>query len=233
MLRMFGAHSALALAVAALATLPSGSVRAADMTVAELGVLDGEVRARLQLHELLDPRTRGAVASGLPVTVRFTAELWRERKRWFDQHVAVRAEAYRIRWDPRERVYTLVHPGPDRRLDAYERLDDLLEDLSAHEVAVHPRWALEERSRYFVVLEVAVRPLTLEEFRELEGWIGGRIGGGEDPADAGDREGEGVPGAVLGFLLDISGFGDQILRERTPTFRPGDLPVLLPDPLGP
>ncbi len=234
MVRMFGAHRAVALYVAVSSVLVADATRAAELIVVETGVVDGALATRLELRDLLDPRTRGAVASGLPITVRFTAELWRERRRWFDQHVAVHVEAFRVRWDPRERVYTLAHPGPGRRIDTYERLDDLLHDLGARELAVHPRWALEDRKRYFLALEVAVRPLTLEEFRELEGWIGGRIGRGEDPTDAQSESGsEGVPGAVLGFLLDISGFGDVIVRERTPSFRPPDLRELGPQPTTP
>jgi hypothetical protein len=221
-----GAHGAVALCFAMLFLATEGT-HAAELTVSELGVVDSEVRVRLELRDPLDSRTRGAVASGLPITVRFTAELWRERRRWFDQHVATHVEAFRVRWDPRERVYTLGHPGPGRRIDSYERLDELLLDLSAHEVFVHPRELLDERARYFVAVEVAVRPLTLEQFRELEGWIGGRISGSDDPSDPEAGEGsEGVPGAVLGFLLDISGFGDLVLRQRSPSFRPSDLPPL-------
>jgi hypothetical protein len=232
MSRILGAHRAVVLWLALSSALASPA-RAAELSVAAIGVVEGELRTRLELRELLDPRTRGAVASGLPITVRFTAELWRERRRWFDQNVAVHAEAFRIRWDPRERVYTLAHPGPGRRIDTYDRLDDLLLDLGSHELPVHPRSALDDRKRYFVALEVAVRPLTLEEFRELEGWIGGRLDGGEDPGDAASEGSEGLPGAVLGFLLDMSGFGDLILRERTPAFRPDELPDLPPDPAGP
>jgi hypothetical protein len=221
---------ALVLAILALVLSAGSAVRGSELRIEQVGVSSGEVRVRLRLVDLLEARTRGAVASGLPITVRFTADLWRQRRRWFDQHVAARVETFRIRWDPRERVYTLSHPGPGRRMDAYERLDDLLEDLSSHELPVHPRWALEERSRYFVEVEAAVRPLTLEEFRELDGWVGGRLRGDDQPEDAEGREGEGVPGAVLGFLLDLSGFGDVILRERTLPFRPAELADLEPLP---
>jgi hypothetical protein len=127
--------------------------------------------------------------------VRFTAELWRERRHWFDQHVTVRAEAYRIRWDPRERVYTLVHPGPGRRVDAYERLDDLLEDLSAHEIAVHPRWALDDR-RFLALGGRAPADARVHRTRGLNQRPHRR-------RDHGRRRGEGENGSVP---PDISGF---------------------------
>jgi len=153
-----------------------------------------------------------------------------DRSHWFDENVDARVENFRVRWDPRNRTYALLHPGPGGQLDEYERLDDLVADLSHRVVSVHPRWALDDRSRYFVALEIAVRPLTLEEFRELDGWVGGQIRGGDEPIDApsGEDSGEGISGAVLGFLLDLSGFGDIILHQRTPTFRPPEIAELPP-----
>jgi hypothetical protein len=201
--------------------------RSTELSVPEMGLARGDVVARIKLVEPLDVRTRSAVASGLPVTIRYSVDLWRDRRRWFDEHVDARVESFRIGWDPRERWYTLAYPGPGRRVDTYERLDDLLADLSIRDVPVHPRGALDENSRYFAVVEVAIRPLTLEEFRELDGWIGGKLGGGAQPSDApAEGSDEGVSGAVLNFLLDMAGFGDRILETRTPPFRPGDLQAL-------
>lgn len=207
---------------------------AAELSVRELGLARGDVTARIALDEPLDVATRNAVASGLPITVRFAVDLWRDRRRWFDEHVDARVESFRIRWDPRERSYTLAYPGPGRRLDAFATLDDLLAELAVRDVPLHPRGALDESSRYFAVVEVAIRPLTLEEFRELDGWIEGKLGGGDAPPDApGSSEGEGLPGAVLDFLLGMAGFGDRILETRTPRFRPADLAALEPLPAAP
>lgn len=220
-----------ALAVGSLLGLV-GPARSSELLVERLGVSQGQLCAQVLLVDLFEARTRNAVASGLPITVRFSTELWRDRSRWFDQNVDARVENFRVRWNPRERTYALAHPGPGHRIDEYERLDDLVADLSHRILAVHPRWALDERSRYFVSVEVAVRPLTLEEFRELDGWVGGQIRGGDEPSDVPEEggSGEGISGAVLGFLLDLSGFGDIILRGRTPDFRPAEIADLPPGP---
>lgn len=225
-LRRRGTVPLLAALCAALAATP-GEPGAAELSIGRLGLERGDVVARVLLADPLDVRTRNAVASGLPITVRFAVDLWRDRSRWFDEHVDSRVESFRIRWDPRERAYTLAYPGPGRRVDTFELLDDLLADLSQQDIPLHPRGSLDDGSRYFAVVEVAVRPLTLEEFRELDGWIGGRLGGGSQPPDAPEGEGgEGVPGAVLDFLLGMAGFGDEILEVRTGAFRPRELTPL-------
>jgi Domain of unknown function (DUF4390) len=209
--------------------------RAAELVVDRLAVSKGELCADVHLVDLFDTRTRNVVASGLPITVRFATELWRDRSHWFDENVDARLESFRIRWDPGEKTYTLSHPGPGARVDEFEGLDELLDEVSHRVLVVHPFGALDAQSRYFVAIEVAVRPLTLQEFRDLDGWVEGRIRGNEAPSDAPADEdsGEGISGAVLGFLLDLSGWGDVILRARTPTFRPAEIGDLSASPGAP
>ncbi len=212
----------------------AGPAPAAELAVREVGVARGDVVARVVLTEPLDVATRNAVASGLPITVRYAVDLWRHRRHWFDQHVDARVESFRIRWDPRERFYTLEYPGRGNRLDTFVTLDELLGELAVRDIPIHPRGALGETSRYFAVVEVAIRPLTLDEFRELDGWIEGKLGGADAPPDAPvDAAGEGLPGAVLDFLLGMAGFGDRILETRTAPFRPADLTALEALPVAP
>jgi len=200
-----------------------------ELRIEELGVDRGWVAARLHLADAFDADTRASLASGLPITVRFTTELWQHRSRWFDRQVSSRVLSYRIRWDPGEQVYTLTYPGPPRR-DSYDELDPLLEEVSRQVVRVHPLGELEARHRYFVIAEAAIRPLTLEEFRELDGWIGGRIRGQGDPEtpEEGEEGSGGVARTVVGLLIDLSGFGDVVHRARTDKFRPGELRELPP-----
>jgi len=207
-----------------------GSAAAESALVIErLGVERGQLRAVLRLENAFDADRRTSIERGLPVTVRFTTELWRERRRWWDAQIDSRVRSYRVRWDPGERLFRLEPSNRRVAAETFETLDALLEELSRRVVDVHPRWELEDRHRYYVEAEAAIRPLTLEEFRELDGWLSGRIRGngpeGETPpADRAPADDEGsVPGALFDFLRKWAGFGDTILRARSPLFRPGDL----------
>jgi len=222
--------------------LPLPLAYAADegaLAIRGVDVESGWVTARLELVDAFDADMRASLASGLPTTVRFTTELWQQRRRWFDRQVSSRVASYRIRWDPGERAFTLTYPGPPRT-DSYEELEPLLAELSTQAVRVHPRGDLEARHRYFVTAEAAIRPLTLEEFRELDGWIGGRIRGRGDadgadtgapagPATEEEAGGGGVAQTFFGLLVDLAGFGDVIHRARTTPFRAKDLPEIAPN----
>ncbi|MBZ0269889.1 DUF4390 domain-containing protein [bacterium] len=230
-LRMLAATALLA---AAVPPFPAYAADDGALAIRSLAVERGWVTAHMALVDAFDADMRASLASGLPTTVRFTTELWQQRSRWFDRQVSARVASYRIRWDPGERVFTLTYPGPPRT-DAYEDLEPLLAELSVRSIRVHPRGDLGDRHRYFVTAEAAIRPLTLEEFRELDGWIGGRIRGrgdpdGDAPGDAvgppteQEARGGGVAQTFFGLLVDLAGFGDVIHRARTAPFRAGDLP---------
>jgi hypothetical protein len=213
--------------VSALSMTAASPARADDQLVLEdLGLRDGMVAVVARLHSGFDPRTRNAIQSGLPITVRYTVELWRKRKLWFDKQIDSRVRRFRVGYDPGEKLYTLVGDGGRNRAETFDTLDAALERLSPRTLDVHPRGGLNPDQNYFVTVEMAIQPLTLEEFRELDGWISGRLRG-DSPGDSLPApDGQGFSGAVFDFLMDMAGFGDEIHEAETPPFRPALLEEL-------
>jgi hypothetical protein len=216
--------------VAALLAAPPVFGAEDTLRLDRLGVESGRVAVVARLSEGFDAETRRSIDDGLPITIRYTTELWRKRRLWFDKQVDSRVRTFRVRYDPGERLYSVTGSGPRRR-ETFRSLDAALDRLSPRTLDVSPRWELEDKHQYYVAVELAIRPLTLEEFRELDGWISGRIlgDGGEDGESAPSENGEGgLSGAVFGFLLDLAGFGDKIHTAQTDPFRVASLTELAP-----
>lgn len=219
------------------ALLPAVSRAADPLALEDLGVRGDRVTVTARLPDGFDAETRTSIERGLPITVRYTVELWRKRRLWFDKQLDSQVRAFRVRWDPGEKLYSVSGADRSRIRETFQSLDAALERLSPRVLDVYPRDELEDGSTYYVVVQVAIQPLTVEEFRELDGWISGRIRG-EEGGDEGDRPdstngdeggGGGVSGAFFGFLIDLAGFGDKILEAETPGFKPASLREL--DPL--
>lgn len=208
------------------AMLPAASRAADPLALEDLGVRQGMVTATVRLTEGFDAETRTSVERGLPITVRFTAELWRKRRLWFDKQIDSRVRSFRVRYDPGEKLYSVSGADRYRVRETFQSLDAALERLSPRVLDVYPRAGLKDGSTYYVTVEMAIQPLTVEEFRELDGWISGRIRGDEDGNDGPDDDNGGVSGALFGFLIDLAGFGDKILEAETPGFKPPSLPEL-------
>jgi hypothetical protein len=218
---------------------PSLALADGRLSIDRLDVVRGLVVATCRLDEVFDSGTRGSIEKGLPITVHYTVDLWRDRRNWMDKQVDSRVRSYRVRFHPGERLFSVVeNDRVDRRL-TFQTLEQALAEVSNRVLPVHPRWEMKDEDRYFVAIEAAIQPLTWSEFQELDGWLSGRIHGGPEPAPPPDpegpagrappaEEGPGISRALFDFLVDLSGFGDKYVRARTPPFRPKDLPGLNP-----
>jgi hypothetical protein len=191
-----------------------------------LDVVRGLVLATCRLEGAFEPSTRSSIERGLPITVRYTVDLWRDRRNWMDKQVDSRVRSFRVRYHPGERVFSVVEGEDPERRQTFETLDQALAELSTRVLPVHPRWELKDDDPYFIAVEAAIQPLTWSEFQELDGWLSGKIRGGAEPT--GTETDPGPSRALFDFLVDLSGFGDTYARARTPTFRPRDIPGLSP-----
>lgn len=217
------------LRTALVVLLWAGAAHADDLAIEDLGVQRSMLTVRVLLRHGFDTETRTSIERGLPITVRFTVELWRKRRLWFDKQLDSRVRSFRVRYDPGEKLYSVSGTGRRRGRETFQTLDAALERLSPRDLDVYPRPELEDGPRYYVTVEMAIQPLTVEEFRELDGWLSGRIrGGGQESAPVAGDDGGGVSGAFFGFLLDMAGFGDKIHEAETPAFRTSSLEELPP-----
>jgi len=70
--------------------------------------------------------------------------------------------------------------------------------------------------RYYVVVEVLLSPLSVEEVRDLQEWVRGNLRGGKG------RLG-GLSEQILGIFRNKMGLGERRGLARTPAFEPGEL----------
>ena len=218
----------LLLVVLAFAAAASPARADPSLQVERLSVNRGLVVATCRLVDAFDAQTRGSIERGLPITVRYTVDLWRDRKSWMDKQVDSRVRSYRVRYHPGERLYSVSEAERPERPLSFPTLAQALEEVSNRVLPIHPRWEMSETHRYFVTVEAAIQPLTWNEFQELDGWLSGRIHGDHPTDEETEKEDRGISRAFFEFLVDLSGFGDIYYRTRTPSFGPSDLETTTP-----
>ena len=126
------------------AMLPAASRAADPLALEDVGVRQGMVTATVRLTEGFDAETRSSVERGLPITVRYTVELWRKRRLWFDKQLDSRVRSFRVRFDPGERLYSVSGADRYRVRETFQSLDAALERLSPRVLDVYPRAALKD-----------------------------------------------------------------------------------------
>ena len=168
-----------------------------------------------------------AMQSGLPTTLTYTIEVWRQRGGWWDKLEEAYEREFRLFRDLLNDEYVVLTPRTTRR---FSTLDSLSASVCRFQRGVEngplylPRELFVADREYYVVVVATLAPLTVEDLNELDAWVRGTLRGG--PEDSGGISG--LSRTMGGILMSMTGFGDQRVKGRTRDFRLGD--ILPPGP---
>ncbi len=177
-----------------------------------------------ELFEPFEGIYEEAMNSGLPTTLTFTIEVWRQRSGWWDKLEATREREFRLFRDLLNDVYVVVTPTETRR---FSTLDSLATSVSTHRTGSRNgpqflgRDLFRPGNRYYVVIVATLAPLTVEDLNELDAWVRGSLRGGREDS----RGISGLSRTMGGILMSMTGFGDQRVKARTAYFRLDELPM--------
>jgi len=204
-----------ALLLAAL-LLAAGATAACalDLAVQPPRQRDGWLWVDARLGDLFAPRVESSLARGMPATLLLHAELWRQRAGWFDRLESAFDAEVRLRYDFRANAYRIERDGA--RPLVLADLDSVRTALSRRlPLPVGRTTLLVPDARYYVVVSATLKPLSLEDAREVEGWLSGEVGGSQ-----GEAWGmvAGLPFSLFDAARNFAGFGDEHVRAATAPF---------------
>lgn len=174
----------------------------------------GYVWADVRLGDLFGPRVEGSLARGMPATLVLHAELWRRRTGWFDRLESSFDAELRLRYDFRAAAYRLERAGA--RPLVIQGLDSVRAVLSRPlPLPVGRVGPLLAGQRYYVLATATLKPLSVEDAAEVEGWLSGEVGGGrQEPLGLLT----GLPRSLFDAARNFAGFGDEHARAITEDF---------------
>ncbi len=201
-----------------LATVASPAL-ALELSLAPPREREGRVVVEARPSRVLSSRVAESLARGMPATLVLHAELWRDRRGWFDRLESTADASVRIRYEVWSDSYLLERIGADPIVVG--SVDSVATVLQRPWLlAVGRVGQLSATSRYYVVLTATLRPLTVEDLEEVEGWLSGEM-------DSGRRSGFGVvteiPRTIFDTVRNVAGFGDQKARAISAVFALRDL----------
>lgn len=214
------ARIAPALAAACLALLAAAPARALEFAALQpQRDSDGRIGVTFRLDDPLEDRVEHSLSRGMPVTLLLHAELWRRRNGWFDRVERSIDATVRLRQDVWANAWLLERAG----LPAISEptLDSLEIALSGpFSLAFPESGRLVTSASYFVVLSATVKPLSVEDAEEVEGWLSGEVRG---QRSSGFGAITALPRALFDTVRNIAGLGDTRARAVSVEFTPRDL----------
>ena len=172
-----------------------------------------------QLDELFPDRVRESLGRGMPATLTIHAELWRSRSGWFDRMEDSHDASVRIRYEVWNHSYRIERAGePALVLSTLDSVEIVLSQPAA--VRVGRVGELKPQSYYYVVIFATLKPLSVEDIQEVEGWLSGEV---QDKRSAGFGVITELPRALFDAVRNFAGFGDQRARAVSDPFSLRDL----------
>jgi Domain of unknown function (DUF4390) len=206
-----------AVVVAALVAALLGVAAAAwaiDIEPGSIHLHQGRIEVAVSVSELFPPRVEESLVRGMPATLQVSAELWRHRTGWFDRLNGSFVSTIRVRYDVWSRVYLVE--GAGLRARSVSTLDSVRLVLSApFELPLAQRSKLPNTGRYYVVVSATLKPLSVEDVEEGEGWLSGEV---EDKRHSGLGVLTAIPRSVFDAVRNFAGLGDQRARAITDDF---------------
>jgi len=179
----------------------------------------GYVYVDLGLDELFPPRVEESLERGMPATLQLHVELWRHRSAWFDRLESTYESRLKIRYDVWNDQYRLEREGqPTLGLATLDSVRAMLSrplSLPVARVGV-----LDPDARYYLSVSVTLKPLTVEDLEEGEGWLSGEV---QSKRASGLGVVTALPRALFDAVRNFAGFGDQRARATSPDFMLADL----------
>lgn len=208
----------VAAALALLAAAPATAIEFASVTPVRDDA--GRLGVAFRLDDPLEDRVAQSLERGMPATLELHAELWRKRTSWFDRVERSIDATVRLRHDVWANSWRLERTGmPSWSAGTVDSLELAL--ARPFLLAFPDSERLPKNAPYFVVLTVTVKPISVEDAEEVEGWLSGEVrgqrGGGFGALTA-------LPRALFDAVRNIAGLGDSRARAVSPDFRPADLP---------
>src|SRR5262245_16346901 len=171
------------------------------------------------LRDLFSRRVAESLARGMPATLRVHAELWRRRSVWFDKMERSVDADVRIRYDVWSDRYLIERHGAE--MIQAGSIDSVAAVLSRPWALAGGRAGdLAPRSQYYIAISATLRPLTVEDLAEVEGWLSGEV---VDKRHSGFGVITEIPRSLFDAVRNVAGFGDQRARDETQDFDLRDL----------
>ena len=174
----------------------------------------GYLWVKLELDDLFPPRVEQSLSRGMPATLLLHVELWRRRSAWFDRLESTYESPLRIRYEVWTDQFLIEREGaPTLALGSLDSVRVVLSRPLA--LPVGRVGQLDPGARYYLAVSVTLKPLTVEDLEEGEGWLSGEV---ESKRHSGLGLITGLPRALFDAVRNFAGFGDQRARVLSSDF---------------
>ncbi len=173
-------------------------------------VSNGLLLLSFHAEEFIDEKIAEGLQKGLTSTVEYQIQLWEKRGGLINHLVVQHDLRLKIYFDNWEHKYVLLTPEEKRMTNS---LATVKEKCSiGQNVEIVSLDQLKEDRKYFLNINLVLRPLSMENYEEIKNWLSGRVRDFslKDIDDTQQQEKK-LKGGLLKMFLTLTGFGDRVV----------------------
>ena len=175
------------------------------------------LRMDFAVDSIFDREIFRGLKKGMTAGVEYQVQLWEKRSGWFDLVVAECGLRMKIAYNNWDRKYTVMRSDVTKRFADEQEAGRQCSRLNGFPIA--GRDQIKPGRAYRILVRVVFQPMSIENVQEIKRWLSGEV---EDiNAKSIKRSKSPLKSAgdwLLGFVVNVSGFGDRELAAESPEF---------------
>jgi hypothetical protein len=200
-------------------TIAAAPARALEVRLSAPRERGGYAYIAATVSDPFGERVAESLLRGMPATLELKAELWRRRNGWFDRLESGYQAQVRVQYEAWSDQFRIE--GPAGRVVRVGTIDSAAAALSLPwSLPVGRVGALVPAARYYVVVNAVLKPLSVEDVAEVEGWLSGEV---RTQRGAGLGVITELPRSLFDAVRNFAGFGDRRRRAVSDEFELRDL----------
>lgn len=171
----------------------------------------------LKINNLFNESIVEGLQKGMTTVLEYRIQLWKKRSLWFDKLITEDIIRFKISYDIWGKRYVVMRNKLKPEALDIHGVRQVCQQL--YEYALLSSQKLKTDKEYFLAVKVRLRPISIENYREIQRWLVGEAKEIDaevikEPQKAGEKAGN----WFLGMVLNLSGFGDKVINAKSDLF---------------
>lgn len=206
-------------ALATIFLIIFSSVHAAEKSIVidTISIKNQELVISLHADGIFDDKTVSGLNRGLTSTFQYEIQLWEKRSIWVNSLVTTVVRRIKVYFDNWEKKYVIISPEERRLTPSLKKVKKICSFVENQPVIFINE--LQPRKKYFLVVKLIQKPLSIQNYQEMKNWLSGSAKNLKlkDLDDSEEQERK-IKGGFLKLILSLTGFGDKIISQKSSIF---------------
>jgi len=189
-----------------------------QILIDSVNVQSGAVSLDFHAEGVIDDKIAEGLRKGRTSTFEYRIQLWEKKSGVLNQLVEEYFFPMKVYYDFWENKYAILTPTEKRLTPSLETVKEKCTDISEFEGI--PIRTFQSDLKYTFVVELMLRPLSVENYQEIKTWLGGEVKNLDlNDLKQANKQAKGLGTRMLRMFMTITGFGDRVISTKSNEFQ--------------